>query len=143
MSMTLTVPDEIALSAQEIAASTGDSAEHLLLQVLQRHFPPIPISPELQAEFDAWEKISNEFYAAIRGRRRRGLGMKRGEIWTVALPATTGHEQSGQRPCLVIQDALYGQRSPLVLVVPLTSQLGTLRFPGTVQIEPTPQNGLS
>lgn len=60
MSMTLTVPDEIALSAQEIAASTGDSAEHLLLQVLQRHFPPIPISPELQAEFDAWEKISNK-----------------------------------------------------------------------------------
>lgn len=69
--------------------------------------------------------------------------MKRGEIWTVALPATAGREQSGQRPCLVIQDALYGQRSPLVLVVPLTSQLGALRFPATVQIEPAPLNGLS
>lgn len=69
--------------------------------------------------------------------------MKRGEIWTVALPTAAGREQSGQRPCLVIQDAFYGQRSPLVLVVPLTSQLGTLRFPATVQIEPAPSNGLS
>lgn len=69
--------------------------------------------------------------------------MKCGEIWTVALPAAAGREQSGQRPCLIIQDALYGQRSPLVLVVPLTSQLGTLRFPATVQIEPAPLNGLS
>ena len=58
MSLTLTVPDEIANSALEIAASTGDSAEHLLLKVLYTHFPPI--SPELQAEFDAWEEISNE-----------------------------------------------------------------------------------
>lgn len=56
--MTITVPDEIAHSAQEIAAGTGDSAEHLLLQALYAHFPPI--SPELQAEFDAWEEISNE-----------------------------------------------------------------------------------
>lgn len=55
MSMTLTVPDEIAHSVQEIAA---DTAEHLLLQVLYAYFPPI--SPELQAEFDAWEEISNE-----------------------------------------------------------------------------------
>ena len=69
--------------------------------------------------------------------------MKRGEIWTVALPITTGREQSGQRPCLIIQDAFYGQRSPLVLVVPLTSQLGVLRFPATVQIDPDLQNGLS
>jgi len=58
MAMTLTVPDDITLSVQEIAAGSGTSAEHLLLQALQAHFPPI--SPELQAEFDAWEEISTE-----------------------------------------------------------------------------------
>lgn len=41
MSMTLTVPDEIA-------SSVGDSAERL------------PISPELQAEFDFWDQVSDE-----------------------------------------------------------------------------------
>lgn len=44
---------------------------------------------------------------------------------------------------MVIQDATYGQGSPLVLVVPLTSQVGALRFPGTVRIEPTGGNGLT
>lgn len=58
MSLTLAIPDEIAHSAQEAAANTGTSVEQLLLQALQAHFPPI--SPELQAEFDAWEEISNE-----------------------------------------------------------------------------------
>ena len=51
MSLTLAIPDEIAHSAQEAAASTGASVEQLLLQALQAHFPPI--SPELQAKFDA------------------------------------------------------------------------------------------
>lgn len=30
-----------------------------------------------------------------------------------------------------------------MIIVPLSSQLDALRFPGCVQIEPTPQNGLS
>ena len=51
MSMTLARPGEIAHSAQEIAAGTGDSAERLLLQALYAYFPPI--RPKLQAEFDA------------------------------------------------------------------------------------------
>ncbi len=56
--MTLTVPDEIAHSAQKLAAGTDASAEALLLQALYTHFPPV--SPELQAEFDAWDEISEE-----------------------------------------------------------------------------------
>jgi mRNA interferase MazF len=60
----------------------------------------------------------------------------------VTLPFAAGREQSGQRPAAVIQDAVYGQASPLVLVVPLTTQLGALRFPATVRIEPSPENGL-
>ena len=69
--------------------------------------------------------------------------MKRGEVWQVALPAVPGREQGGQRPCVVIQDAAYGQRSPLVLIVPLSSQQGALRFPATVQIAPSAENGLT
>jgi mRNA-degrading endonuclease toxin of MazEF toxin-antitoxin module len=69
--------------------------------------------------------------------------MIRGEIWSVTLPSGTGREQSGQRPAIIVQDALYGQLSPLVLVVPLTSQLSALRFSATVQIAPSSQNGLA
>lgn len=61
----------------------------------------------------------------------------------VSLPFSSGREQSGNRPAIVIQDAAYGQASPLVLVVPLTSQLAALRFPATVRIEPSLANGLN
>ncbi len=44
MSMMLMVPDDIVMSVQEIAQASGASAEQVLLQVLQTHFPPI--SPE-------------------------------------------------------------------------------------------------
>jgi mRNA interferase MazF len=69
--------------------------------------------------------------------------VNRGEVWLVALPFASSREQSGRRPAIVIQDAAYGHGSPLVLVVPLTSQLAALRFPATVQIAPTSGNGLS
>ena len=61
----------------------------------------------------------------------------------VRLPISSGREQGGERPGVIVQDEAYGQNSPLVLVVPLTSSLGALRFPGTEQIEPTVENGLS
>lgn len=69
--------------------------------------------------------------------------MTRGDIWIVSLPVVSGREQGGQRPALVIQDDAYGQRSPLVLVVPLTSQLSATRFPATVNLKPTRENGLT
>jgi len=43
---------------------------------------------------------------------------------------------------VVVQDEGYGRRSPLVLVVPLTSQLAALRFPAAVRLDPTVENGL-
>lgn len=61
--MTLTIPDEIARSVQGVAAGSSSSAEQLLLQALQAHFPPI--SGELQAEFDAWELASDEDMARL------------------------------------------------------------------------------
>lgn len=69
--------------------------------------------------------------------------MKRGEVWMVTLPFTPGREQSGERPAVVVQDAAYGQGSPLVLIVPLTSQSGASRFPATVAVQPSPENGLT
>ena len=69
--------------------------------------------------------------------------MQRGDVWMVALPFSGRREQSGERPAIVIQDAVYGQGSPLVLIVLLTSQLAAQRFPASVRVDPTPSNGLS
>ena len=69
--------------------------------------------------------------------------MQRGEIWMATLPFSGGREQSGERPVLVIQDAVYRQGSPLVLVVLLTSQQAASRFPATVEVTPTATNGLT
>ena len=69
--------------------------------------------------------------------------MNRGEVRLVSLPFLTGREQTGQRPAVVIQEAANAQGSPLVLVVPLPSQLAAGRFPATVQTEPSAENGLA
>jgi mRNA interferase MazF len=58
-----------------------------------------------------------------------------GELFLVELPARGGPA----RPAIVAQTPL---NLPTVLVIPLTSQIDSLRFPGTVLIEATPENGL-
>jgi predicted transcriptional regulator len=63
MSLTLTVPDEIARAAEALAKATGTSPEVLLIRALQAHFPPLP--PDLQDEFDAWERASDEDMARL------------------------------------------------------------------------------
>lgn len=55
--------------------------------------------------------------------------------------AGVGREQSGRRPAVVAQDDIPGL--PTLLVAPLTSQLSALRFPHTLRVEPSPENGLS
>ncbi len=48
---------------------------------------------------------------------------RRGEIWTVDLGPTVGHEQAGLRPGLVIsEDALNLSAAELVILLPLTSR---------------------
>jgi len=44
-------------------------------------------------------------------------------------------------PALVVSDD--SPVLPTIVVVPLTSQLAALRFPHTLQVEPSPGNGLS
>jgi hypothetical protein len=61
MTITLSVPDDIAAAAQQLVDDTGQTAEQLLLDALWAHFPPIPT--ELRAEFDALELASDEDFA--------------------------------------------------------------------------------
>jgi len=63
--------------------------------------------------------------------------MKRGEIWLVDLSDAKGHEQRGERPALIM-----GSANGLVVVVPFTTTLSTVRFSHTFSVNPTPQNGL-
>ena len=63
--------------------------------------------------------------------------MRRGEIWRVELSDAKGHEQRGERPALVM-----GSANGLVVVVPLTTTIATLRFSHTYSITPTSHNGL-
>src|SRR5436190_23121664 len=65
-----------------------------------------------------------------------------GDVFQVTLPPSSGREQAGPRPSVIMQDSDYGQGSPLILMVPLTSQTDSSRFPGTVIIEPDQTNGL-
>ena len=68
--------------------------------------------------------------------------MKVGDICWVELPPADGHEQTGRRPVVIVQDEEYAGHLPVVLVIPLTTARASLRFPGTLLIQPTPQNGL-
>ena len=65
----------------------------------------------------------------------------RGEIWTLNLSPTVGHEQAGIRPCLIVSDDRFN-RSPanLVIVIPITSKGKRIAF--HVELAP-PEDGLT
>lgn len=63
MPLTITVPDDIAQAAQALANASGASPEEVLIEALHAHFPPL--SAELQEEFDAWERASDEDMARL------------------------------------------------------------------------------
>ena len=48
-------------------------------------------------------------------------------IW-LELDPRTGHEQSGRRPCLVLSERTYTERTGLAVVCPITSQAKGLPF---------------
>ena len=52
--------------------------------------------------------------------------MNRGTVVLVSLDPTTGHEQRGARPCVVVTDPVVSsdQRFPMLAVVPLTGTAG-------------------
>ncbi len=65
--------------------------------------------------------------------------MKPGDLYWVELPARGGHAQAGRRPAIIAQQP---SNLPTILIVPLTSQQDALRFPGTVLVEASKENGL-
>jgi mRNA interferase MazF len=67
----------------------------------------------------------------------------RGEIWLVDLGTGRGHEQSGQRPVLVVSDDGFNAGpAGLVMAVPLTSKVTkSKQIPAHVRVDP-PEGGL-
>ena len=65
----------------------------------------------------------------------------RGEIWSVDLDPTRGHEQAGERPALVIStDTFNWGPADLVVIIPLTTT--DRGIPLHVRVQPSKQNGL-
>ena len=66
------------------------------------------------------------------------------EIWEINLQmgsqSIIGHEQGASRPCVVMKVLPTIQ---MAIIIPLTSKLRVLRFPYTLEIQPTFQNGLT
>jgi mRNA interferase MazF len=65
----------------------------------------------------------------------------RGEVWFVKLDPTTGREQAGNRPALVISvDVFNHGPAELIVVLPITSKAKGVLF--HVQVQP-PEGGLT
>jgi len=60
----------------------------------------------------------------------------------VRLPFKGGREQVGTRPAVLMQVDEGTQKSPTLVIVPLTSQLAAARFGHSVQLEPGEHSGL-
>ncbi len=69
--------------------------------------------------------------------------MNPGDIYWVDFPLRGGRAQAGRRPAVVMQLASATAQLPTLLLLPLTTQIDALRFPGTRLIEATPANGLT
>ncbi len=65
-----------------------------------------------------------------------------GDIHWVELPDADGREQAGRRPAIVMQDDVYAGNLPTTIVIPLSSALAALRFPGTASVMATQSSGL-
>src|ERR1700674_1249919 len=47
--------------------------------------------------------------------------MKRGEIWFVSLDSTSGHEQKGRSPVLIVAPGAFNRITKLPVVLPITN----------------------
>ena len=47
--------------------------------------------------------------------------MRRGDIWLVTLDPTTGHEQQGTRPVLIVSPAAFNKVTGTPVVLPITT----------------------
>ena len=65
--------------------------------------------------------------------------MKKGDIYLFSLLSGVGHEQSGDRPGILMSGLVNG----MLIVVPLTTNLESLRFSHTLSIIPNKKNNLN
>ncbi len=65
-----------------------------------------------------------------------------GDIHWVELPDAGGREQSGRRPAIVMQDDVSAGSLPTTIVIPLSTAVAALRFPGTASVKATKESGL-
>ncbi|MEK7559840.1 MAG: type II toxin-antitoxin system PemK/MazF family toxin [Patescibacteria group bacterium] len=63
--------------------------------------------------------------------------MKKGDIYLVEIPFLGGHEQEGTRPAIILADTA----TPVIVIIPCTSNTHALRFPFTLRIENSKSNG--
>lgn len=70
--------------------------------------------------------------------------MTRGDIVLVNLPevASAGREQTGSRPALIVHDSSTESTLSVIMIVPFTSNMTANRFPHTIIVHPSSQNGL-
>lgn len=68
--------------------------------------------------------------------------MKHGDVIRVRFPSRGGREQAGTRPAVLMQRDEGAQRTPTLVVVPLTSQLAVTRFGHAIELEASAQSGL-
>jgi mRNA interferase MazF len=66
--------------------------------------------------------------------------MKQGEIWYANLNPSTGSEQAGLRPVVVVSGNLLNEYMKIVIVAPLTTKIKN--YKGNPVLNPTKQNGL-
>lgn len=58
-------------------------------------------------------------------------------------PGGSGHEQSGNRPGIIISNDANDPNNPMVVIIPLTKQSSASRFPFTLLINSSSSNGLT
>ena len=66
--------------------------------------------------------------------------MNKGEIWFIEIPPLNGHEQAGTRPAVIFSTS---STANTVIIIPFTTNVQALRFPFTLVIEPSKENGLT
>ena len=72
--------------------------------------------------------------------------MRRGEIVEIDLnppPGGAGHEQTGRRPLVVVSLGDDDPENPMVTVVPFSTKTNKSRYPHTLLVEPSQENGLT
>ncbi|MGA7218087.1 MAG: type II toxin-antitoxin system PemK/MazF family toxin [Candidatus Sulfotelmatobacter sp.] len=69
--------------------------------------------------------------------------MKRGEIWLVSLDPSSGHEQKGRRPVLIVSPDAFNRVTKVPIVLPITSGGTFARMAGfAVQLTGTKTTGI-